>query len=135
MASQILWISCILISVFYIFHKLEKISIIKKYKDVDVITLFEYFLNKAYDTIYENDLITYITNNTQPLSSERETLERNYIKSCLLYMGKRNVKLFTEFFGDNETLVINIIRYMRKKFNEDGLVKIINEKQSEQTNT
>ena len=132
MVSQILWISCILASIFYIFHKIEKISIIKKYKDTDVITLFEYFLSKAYDVIYENDLITYVTNGTQPLSNERETLERNYIKSCLLYMGKRNLKIFKEFFGDQETLVINIIRYMRKKFNEDGLVKIINQKQSEE---
>ena len=129
MVSQILWISCILISIIYVFHKIEKISIIKKYKDTDIITLFEYFLNKSYDALYENDLITYIANGMQPMSQERETLERDYIKSSLMYMGKKNVSLFRDFFGDNDTLVINIIRFMRKKLNEDGLTKIIQEQQ------
>ena len=129
MVSQILWIVCILTSIIYIFHKIEKISIIKKYKDTDIITLFEYFLNKSYETLYEDDLITYMTNGVQPMSQERETLERNYIKSSLMYMGKKNVNLFRDFFGDNETLIINIIRFMRKKLNEDGLTKIIQEQQ------
>ena len=129
MVSQILWIFCILSSIVYIFHKIEKISILKKYKDTDIITLFEYFLNKSYETLYEEDLITYITNGVQPISQERETLERNYIKSSLMYMGKKNVNLFRDFFGDNETLIINIIRFMRKKLNEDGLSKIIQEQQ------
>ena len=37
-----------------------------------------------------------------------------------------------DFFGDKETVTINMIRYMRKRINDDGLTKIIQNQQSEQ---
>ena len=95
--------------------------------------MFDYFLSKSYDTIYEMDLITHITNNTTLNPDERETYERNFIKRSLLYMGKRNLKLFIEFFGDQETITINMLRYIRKRINEDGLSKIIQNQQSSQS--
>ena len=78
------------------------------------------------------DLITHITNNVSLNPDERETYERNFIKRTILYMGKRNLKLFVYFFGDKKTVMINMIRYMRKRINEDGLSKIIQNQQSSQ---
>ena len=94
--------------------------------------LFDYFMSKSYDTIYEMDLITHITNNASLTPDERETYERNFIKRTILYMGPRNLKVFVDFFGDRETVMVNMIRYMRKRINDDGLTKIIQNQQSSQ---
>lgn len=103
-----------------------------KYSYKDILELFDYFLSKSFDTLYEMDLISHITNNTSLTSEERETYERNFIKRSMLYMGKKNLKMFIDFFGDKETVVVNMLRYMRKRINDDGLTKIIQNQQSEQ---
>ena len=113
--------------VVYSINKISKAYIQCKYTFTQTIELFDYFLSKAYETLYENDLIIHITNNAKLTPEERETYERNYVKRCMLYMGKNNLKLFQKFFGDEETMIVNMIRYMRKRINEDGLSKILDE--------
>ena len=103
-----------------------------KYSYKDILELFDYFLSKSFDTLYEMDLISHITNNASLTSEERETYERNFIKRSMLYMGKKNLKLFIRFFGDRETVIVNMLRYMRKRINDDGLTKIIQNQQSDQ---
>ena len=127
----ILCFTIIMMSI-YVCQKISNVYIQSKYNYKDILELFDYFLSKSYDTIYEMDLITHITNNVTLNPDERETYERNFIKRTLLYMGKRNLKLFIDFFGDKETVTINMIRYMRKRINDDGLTKIIQNQQSEQ---
>ena len=124
-------LTLLLISI-YVSHVWSQAYIQSKYSYKDMLELFDYFLSKSYDTIYEMDLITHITNNTSLNPDERETYERNFIKRCMLYMGKRNLKMFIKFFGDNETVMINMLRYIRKRINEDGLSKIIQDQQSNQ---
>jgi hypothetical protein len=102
-----------------------------KYSYKDILELFDYFLSKSFDTLYEMDLISHITNNASLTSEERETYERNFIKRTMLYMGKRNLNMIIKFFGDKETVVVNMLRYMRKRINDDGLSKIIQNQQSE----
>ena len=46
----------------------------------------------------------------------------------MMYMGINNIKLFTNFFGSEETIIVNIIQFIRSKINQDGLAKIIQEK-------
>ena len=131
-------INCIILScslVFICIYTIEKIT--RTYKDTrytykDKLDIFDYFVSKAYDTVYETDLITNITNNVKLSTEERETIERNFVKRCMVYMGRKNLKMFIDFFGDESTLFVNIIRYMRKRINEDGLSKIIDEQTNNQ---
>ncbi len=129
---SILSITILLVSI-YVCRTISQIIVQSKYSYKDILELFDYFLSKSYDTIYEMDLITHITNNTTLNPDERETYERNFIKRSLLYMGKRNLKLFIKFFGDQETITINMLRYIRKRINDDGLTKIIQNQQSSQS--
>ena len=122
----------IILTAIYVCHKISNVYSQSKYTYKEILELFDYFLSKSYDTIYEMDLITHITNNVTLNPDERETYERNFIKRSMLYMGKRNLKLFISFFGDRETVVINMLRYMRKRINDDGLTKIIQNQQSQQ---
>jgi len=116
----------------YTITKIVKAYDNHKYSFKDILELFDYFLSKSFDTLYEMDLISHITNNAKLTPEERETYERNFIKRSMLYMGKRNLNMFINFFGDRETVIVNMLRYMRKRINDDGLSKIIQDQQSSQ---
>ena len=46
-------------------------------------------------------------------------------------MGKNNYSIILNFYGNEQTIIVNMIRYMRKRINEDGLSKIIQDEQKQ----
>ena len=121
-----------LFTLIYAVKKISTTLILCRYKYEDIFSLFDKFLSMTYDTIYESDLIAYIANGDNVIpKKERETLERNFIKQCILYMGKNNYEILLNFYGNEQTIIVNMIRYMRKRINEDGLSKIIREEEKQ----
>lgn len=117
---------CILTVSWYIFYKIDDIITFKRYSIEQFENQFEYFLSKCYDIVYQNDLILYIESEGQSIpNKERETIERNYIKQVILYIGKRNYKIFKRYFGSEQTMITNMLSYLRKRINNDGLFKAI----------
>ena len=116
----------IIISIFYIVRKCEKMFKLKHY--MDIINLWNYFLSESYKITYDNDLILYMTDNVRIPNDQRETIERNFVKQTIMYMGS-NTKRFIDFYGSEQTMIIHIIQYIRKRINDDGLTKIV-EKQT-----
>lgn len=102
-----------------------------KYKYNDIIALLNFFLEESYSITYENDLITYVSNGVKDIpQDEKETIERNFVKQTLTMMGPKNKQLFLDFFGnDNNAFIFYIIRYIRKKFNNDYLSKLIRQEE------
>lgn len=95
-----------------------------KYKIV--IDMFDYFLDKAYNVIYTDQLIGYTSSGTnKPPKEEFETIERNFIKLTLEIMGEENNKLLVSFYGDDSTIINNAVIYFRKRLEHDELVKVI----------
>lgn len=128
----IYFITVCIISLYFIYKVCDTIKAFK-YKYTDLIGLFDYFLSKTYDIVYESDLITYLGSGDSKIPpKERETIERNFIKQCILYMGRKNYKLLIDFYGSEESLITNMLRYIRKRINDDGLSKIINNVQNQQ---
>ncbi len=116
-------------------HSITDTIVKSRYTYKQILDLFEYFLQKSYDTIYESDLITYMSSGIQNIPpDQRETIERNFVKQTMMYMGINNIKMFIDFFGSEETIVVNIIQYIRSKINQDGLAKIIQEKTEPEVN-
>lgn len=121
-----------LLVLIYAIKKISTTIILCRYKYEDIFKLFQTFLSMTYDSIYESDLIAYIANGDNVIpKKERETLERNFVKQCILYMGKNNYSIILNFYGNEQTIIVNMIRYMRKRINEDGLSKIIQDEQKQ----
>lgn len=102
-----------------------------KYKYNDIIALLNFFLEESYSIIYENDLISYVSNGVKDIpKEEKETIERNFVKQTIAIMGPKNEKLFLDFFGnDRKSFIFYIIRFIRKKFNNDYLLKVIRQEE------
>lgn len=95
-----------------------------RYKDV--ICLFELFLEKSYDLIYQNSLITYVSEGVKNIpSDEKETIERNFVKQTMLLLGPANEDIIYKFFGSRECAINYMVCFIRKRFADDGIAKII----------
>jgi hypothetical protein len=58
--------------------------------------------------------------------NELETIERNFIKLSIEMMGKPNCKDFINFFGDEKTLINNMVVFFRRQLETDAITKLIN---------
>lgn len=121
---------CICLSAWFIiwvfFYNLMKFSASNKYKYDDLIALATFFLEESYHIIYENDLFAYTSNGVKDIpKQEKETIERNFIKQTLHLMGPKNQQLLIDFFGSQDAFIVYMVRYIRKKFNNDTLMKLV----------
>jgi len=108
-----------------------KYNLFYRYKDV--ICLFELFLEKSYDLIYQNSLITYVSEGVKNIpSDEKETIERNFVKQTILLLGQTNEDIICKFFGSRECAINYMVCFIRKRFADDGIAKII--KTADETN-
>lgn len=100
-----------------------------KYTYKEIIELFNFFLEESYSIIYENDIFVYVSNGVKDIpTSEKETIERNFIKQTIMLMGPKNQKLIIDFLGNKESFIAYMIRFLRKKINNDNIIRIINNK-------
>ena len=98
-----------------------------KYTYKEIIELFNFFLEESYLIIYENDIFVYISNGVKDIPpAEKETIERNYIKQTIMLMGPKNEKQIINFFGSKESFIAYMARFIRKKINNDNIMRILN---------
>lgn len=92
-----------------------------------IIELFDYFQDKSYNVIYTDQLIAYTSSGSINLPKEElETIERNFIKLAFEIMGYENKKIIESFFGNETSLINNMVIYFRRRLENDTLAKTIN---------
>ena len=92
-----------------------------------IIELFDYFQDKSYNVIYTDQLIAYTSSGSINLPKEElETIERNFIKLAFEIMGHENKKILGSFFGNETSLINNMVIYFRRRLENDTLAKTIN---------
>lgn len=112
---------------------IHRYFILNKYKSV--LDLLDYFINKGYEVIYNDQIIGYTASGQRVIpDDEMETIERNYIKLTLELMGSKNVKIFIHFFGSRTAMIHNMLLFVRKELNQDALAKMIQSTETETEN-
>lgn len=102
-----------------------------KYKEV--LSLFDIFLEKSYDIIYQNSISTYMSDGVKNIpSDDKESIERDFIKQTIILAGPANMQIINKFFGKEEFAINYMITYIRKRIASDGLSEIVR-KMDEQT--
>jgi len=116
--------SLIFLSIFLIGIKiLEKFHYVKHYEKY--ISLFNFYLEETYDSIYKKHLINYFSKGENLNNIQIENITRIFIHSVLTNMGPIQTKIFINFFGNYDTLVINIMNYIQKRIDYDEIKKKI----------
>lgn len=120
----------ILISMFFIW-KLTKLILtpiqnyifVNKYKMYTDMLYF--YLEKSYDIIYKNQIITYTAEGVHPASSAVETSKRDFIKLSRDLMGSSTEKILVQFFGSEITLTEMSLVYFQERIDSDELLDVV----------
>jgi len=98
---------------------LSQYTLVNKYKNC--LEMLDYFLDKSYQIIYKDQLITYTSTGVMPQKDELETAKRNFIKLSFTLMGPEIENIMLNFYGDRETLITNMITYFQDKLENDEI--------------
>ncbi len=103
--------------------------LLNKYKTI--LELLDYFLDKSYGVIYNDQILGFTSNGDRVLPpDEMETVERNFVKLSIELMGPANEKIFTSFFGNRMILIDNMLLFIRRELNQDALAKMIQQSET-----
>ena len=104
--------------------KISRYFLLNKYKTV--VELLDYFLDRSYNVIYNDQIIGYTADGQKVIpADEMETIERNFIKMTFMLMGSVNEKIFLSFYGSRTTLIDHMLIFVRKELNQDALAKLV----------
>ena len=98
---------------------LSRYTLVNKYKNC--LEILDYFLDKSYQIIYKDQLITYTSTGVVPQKDELETAKRNFIKLSFRLMGPEIEDILLNFYGDRETLITNMLTYFQEKLDSDEI--------------
>ena len=124
-ADSIIYCSLILLLFILSNRKVYRYLLLNKYKSI--LDLLDYFLEKSYKVIYNDQLLAFVMAGSSNIpKNELETIERNFIKLSVEMMGNPNYKDFINFFGDEKTLINNMVVFFRRQLETDAITKLIN---------
>jgi len=109
------------------FFLLSVYKYIKRYRYVkeftSYISLLEYYMERAYDVIYKDRILTYSLDAYRVPENEYNDITRDYTRAVQKFLGPSLLKEFVELYGDEESFLFNILQYFEKKYEEDEIRK------------
>jgi hypothetical protein len=112
-------------TIFYIYSKLiaekkrTRSFCIEKYESY-IVTL-DYFCKKAYDLIYKDKVMIYALEATGLNSEQYQAVSKQFCSLVFKFLGPSLVSEFTDFFGDDKTLMVNILEYFNSNYENDKI--------------
>ena len=112
-------------TIFYIYSKLiaekkkTRSFCIKEYESY-IVTL-DYFCKKAYDLIYKDKIMIYSLEAMALNDVQYQAISKEFCSLVLRLLGPSLVSEFTDFFGDDRTLMINILEYFNTNYEQDKI--------------
>ena len=104
---------------FKIFFILKRERVISKFPDYKGV--LNYHMEKAYDMIYKDQVLTYSIEATTTPEKEYNKALKEFIKLVVKMIGKRLHKEFIFLYGDNETFSFNLAEFFVSKYDSDEI--------------
>jgi len=83
------------------------------------ITVLDYYMEKSYDIIYKDRVLTYSIEALKPNESEIDGIVQDYIILVQKFLGPMLQKELIFMYGDQETFIRNMVDYFNSKFEYD----------------
>ncbi len=114
---------CIIISLIIIFVKTNnKKRISDKVKSFDLyISVLEYHMKKAYEIVYKDKIFIYSLEGLKINDQEFNAASKEFVILVFKMVGPKLKEEFKELYGDEETLIFNLIEYFNSSFENDQI--------------
>jgi hypothetical protein len=108
------------------------LSIIKKYLN-DIVdlklmksfqeyeTLMEYYFEKAYVTIYKDNIMVYSVEGMSPKEEDIKNIQHRYLELLGSLMGDWLMNQLIKYYGDRHTLYVNALTYFDAHYENDAV--------------
>ncbi len=83
------------------------------------ITVLDYYMEKSYDMIYKDRVLTYSLEAVKPNESEIDGIVQDYVILVQKFLGPMLQKELIFMYGDRETFIRNVVEYFNSKFEYD----------------
>lgn len=114
---------CIIISLIIIFVKTNnKKRISDKVKSFDLyISVLEYHMKKAYEIVYKDKIFIYSLEGLKINDQEFNAASKEFVILVFKMIGQKLKEEFEELYGNEETLIFNLIEYFNSSFENDQI--------------
>lgn len=83
--------------------------------------VLEYHMKKAYDIVYKDKILIYSLESTKLSDEEFNVASKEFALLVLKLIGPNLKDEFIELYGDEETLIFNLIEYFNTNFEDDQI--------------
>lgn len=87
------------------------------------IAIFIYHMERAYEIIYKEKILIYSLEGMRLSESEFQTASKDFASLVLKMIGPNIRESLIDLYGDEETLLFNIMEYFSSKFENDEVYK------------
>ena len=94
-------------------------------KHKNYISLFIHFSDLAYDSVYKDQLLGFLSQAVNPSPDLLETIKRNYVKLSLDLMGKEILNVLSKFYGGETKVVQHLLVYFQQRIDTDELMQMM----------
>jgi len=90
-------------------------------KFTDYASVLEYHMIKAYDIIYKDRILIYSLEATKVNDKEFNIITKDFVYLVLKFLGPSLKDQFIELYGNEDTLIFNIVEYFNNKVEKDEI--------------
>ena len=102
----------------------KKIIIIKAIKSFsDYMIVLDYHTKRSYDIIYKDKILTYALEGMHVKNNDFNSISQEFVKLVIKLLGPNLYKEFIFFYGNEETLIFNLIEYFNVRYEDDEIRK------------
>ena len=95
---------------------------IEQIKNFDsYLTVLNYHMEKAYDIIYKDRILVYSIDGFKAEDHDIDIISKDFCNLSLKLIGSSLKREFIFLYGDEETLLLNIIDFFNSKYEEDDI--------------
>jgi len=115
------FILSILIILLKIINLKRRSNCLEKFRRYQLV--LEYFMEKAFQIVYKDNIMTYSLSATKPRESEIDAISIDFIKLTQKFLGPMMLEEFIFMYGGEEAFITNLLDYFNTHFEEDEIRK------------
>jgi hypothetical protein len=85
----------------------------------DYASVLAYHMQKAYDMIHKDRILTYSLEGMRLNDKDFDRVTEEFVKLVIKLLGPMLYKEFVFLYGDEDTLVFNIVEFFNSKYDDD----------------
>ena len=104
-----------------IFKHLRRLHCVKNF--VDYIAVLEYHLNRAYELIHKDQILTYSLDGSRVKEEEIDKVSADFARLVIKLIGPVLYKEFINLYGNDDTFMFTILEYFNRRYEDDEIRK------------